>query len=86
MNVKDKIQRAIQNAIETYDFEDAISDAFDEIDVQGMIEDQIEKRIRRIDVEPLLTDLIESYISDQLDDMSLEDDILEALQNTFEDM
>ena len=26
MNVKDKIQRAIQNAIETYDFEDAISE------------------------------------------------------------
>ena len=86
MNVKDKITRAIENAISNYDFEDAIEEAFENLDIEDMIESRLSKRISRIDVEPLLADLIESYIDEQLDDLSLEDEVLEALQNTFENL
>ena len=86
MNVKDKITRAIENAISNYDFEDAIADAFDNLDIEDMIESRLSKRIARVDVEPLLADLIESYIDEQLDDLDIEDEVLEALQNTFENL
>ena len=86
MSVKDTISRKIQAAIEGYDFDEAIEEAIENIDIEELIPDRLERKIARIDMEPLLTDLIGDYIDNELDEMSIEDDVLRAVQDAFEDL
>ena len=86
MSVKDTISRKIQAAIEGYDFDEAIEEAIENIDIEELITDRLERKIARIDMEPLLTDLIDDYIDNELDEMSIEDDVLRAVQDAFEDL
>ena len=86
MSVKDTISRKIQAAIEGYDFDEAIEEAIENIDIEELITDRLERKIARIDMEPLLTDLIGDYIDNELDEMSIEDDVLRAVQDAFEDL
>ena len=86
MSVKDTISRKIKAAIEGYDFDEAIEEAIENIDIEELITDRLERKIARIDMEPLLTDLIGDYIDNALDEMSIEDDVLRAVQDAFEDL
>ena len=86
MSVKDTISRKIKAAIEGYDFNEAIEEAIENIDIEELITDRLERKITRIDMEPLLTDLIGDYIDNELDEMSIEDDVLRAVQDAFEDL
>ena len=86
MSVKDTISRKIKAAIEGYDFDEAIEEAIENIDIEELITDRLERKIARIDMEPLLTDLIGDYIDNELDEMSIEDDVLRAVQGAFEDL
>ena len=86
MSVKDTISRKIKAAIEGYDFDEAIEEAIENIDIEEVITDRLERKIARIDMEPLLTDLIGDYIDNELDEMSIEDDVLRAVQDAFEDL
>ena len=86
MSVKDTISRKIQAAIEGYDFDEAIEEAIENIDIEELITDRLERKIARINMEPLLTDLIGDYIDNELDEMSIEDDVLRAVQDAFEDL
>jgi len=86
MSVKDTISRKIKAAIEGYDFDEAIEEAIENIDIEELITDRLERKIARIDMEPLLTDLIGDYIDNELDEMSIEDDVLRAVQDAFEDL
>lgn len=86
MSIKDTISRKIREAIRAFDFEEAIEDAMDNIDLEGLIEERLIKKIESIDTEPLLTDLVGSYIDNELDDLGIEDEVLSALQDAFEDL
>lgn len=86
MSVKDTISRKIKAAIEGYDFDEAIEEAIENIDIEELITDRLERKIAHIDMEPLLTDLIGDYIDNELDEMSIEDDVLRAVQDAFEDL
>ena len=86
MSIKDTISRKIKAAIEGYDFDEAIEEAIENIDIEELITDRLERKIARIDMEPLLTDLIGDYIDNELDEMSIEDDVLRAVQDAFEDL
>lgn len=86
MSVKDTISRKIKAAIEGYDFDEAIEEAIENIDIEELITDRLERKIARINMEPLLTDLIGDYIDNELDEMSIEDDVLRAVQDAFEDL
>ena len=86
MSVKDTISRKIKAAIEGYDFDEAIEEAIENIDIEELITDRLERKIARMDMEPLLTDLIGDYIDNELDEMSIEDDVLRAVQDAFEDL
>ena len=84
MSIKAKISNMIQDYVRNYDFEEMIEDAFDDIDLEGIIENRIKNKIEDVDITPLLTDLIKDYIDEELMDIDIEDDVLTALQDQFD--
>ena len=84
MSIKAKISNMIQDYVRNYDFEEMIEDAFDDIDLEGIIENRIKNKIEDVDITPLLTDLIKDYIDEELMDIDIEDDVLTVLQDQFE--
>lgn len=84
MSIKQDIRNQIRDAIRHYDFEDAISKAMDNIDIDELITKRLERRIDDMDFEPLVTSLVEEAIDEQLDDIDIEGEVLNALQEEFE--
>ena len=84
MSIKNDIRDQIKSAIRHYDFEEAISEAMDEIDLEELITLKITQRIRDVDIEPLVTRLVADLIDEQLDDLDIEGEVLSALQEEFE--
>lgn len=85
MSIKNDIREQIKSAIRHYNFEEAISEAMDEIDLEELITQKITQRIRDVDIEPLVTSLVADLIDEQLDDIDIEGEVLGALQEEFED-
>ena len=85
MSIKNDIRDQIKSAIRHYDFEEAISEAMDEIDLEELITQKITQRIRDVDIEPLVTSLVADLSDEQLDDLDIEGEVLSALQEEFED-
>ena len=71
MSIKRLITSQIKDAIRRYDFEEAISNAMDEIDIEGLIAHSLSERIRDVDFEPLVTDMIQEVIDEELDKSTL---------------
>ncbi len=72
MSIKNDIREQIKSAIRHYDFEEAISETMDEIDLEELITQKITQRIRDVDIEPLVTGLVADLIDEQLDDIDIE--------------
>ena len=85
MSIKNDIRDQIKSAIRHYDFEEAINEAMDEIDLEELIIQKITQRIRDVNIEPLVTSLVADLIDEQLDDLDIEGEVLGALQEEFED-
>ena len=84
MSMKQDIRNSIKDAIRHYDFEEAIGNAMDEIDIEEIITKRLKRRIEDMDFEPLVSGLIEDAIDEQLDDIDIEGEVLSALQEEFE--
>ena len=84
MSIKNVIRSQIKDAIRRCDFEDAINSAMDEIDIEGLIAHSLSERIRDVDFEPLITDMIQEVIDEELDKIDIEDEVLAAIQEEFE--
>ena len=85
MSIKNDIREQIKSAIRHFDFEDAISTAMENIDIEEMASQKISRRIKDIDFEPMVAELIGDMIDEQLDDIDIEGEVLSALQEEFED-
>ena len=85
MSIKNDIRDQIKAAIRHFDFEDAISTVMESIDIEEMVSQKIGQRIKDIDFEPMVAELIGDMIDEQLDDLDIEDEVLGALQEEFED-
>lgn len=85
MKFKDRLTNIIRNTIKNYDFEDAINDAIDSIDIEEIITYRLNQKIKDIDIEPLVTDLVKEMIDEELDSFDIEDEVLTALQDQFQD-
>lgn len=85
MKIKTRLTNIIRDTIRNYDFEDAINDAIDSIDIEQIITDRLNSKIKDIDVEPLITDLVKEMIDEELDSLDIEDEVLTALQDQFQD-
>ena len=84
MSIKNDIRDQIKSAIRHYNFEEAISEAMDEIDLEELITQKITQRIRDVDIEPLVTSLVADLIDEQLNDIDIEGEVLSDLQEEFE--
>ena len=84
MKIKEKICRMIHNAIESYDFEEAIDSALDEMDIEDIIHDEISERLAHVDITPLLNDLVKGCIEDELDELDLDGEVLQAIEDQFD--
>ena len=80
MKFKDRLTNIIRNTIKNYDFEDAINDAIDSIDIEEIITYRLNQKIKDIDIEPLVTDLVQEMIDEELDSFDIEDEVLSAEQ------
>ena len=84
MKIKEKLSKIFHEAKRNYDFEEAIDNALDEIDIDEIISSKLEKKIEDIDLEPLLTSLIADYVEEELDELDIEDEVLTAIQDQFD--
>ena len=81
--IKNKIKKRISDAISNYDFEDAISDAIDNIDIEGIIQNKLDDKVRNIGIDSLVADLVNEYIENEIDELDVENELLDALQEQF---
>ena len=81
MTLKEKLSKRIHDAVSSYDFENAIDDALDRIDIETVIGDEIRKRISKLDIEPILEDFVRDYIDEELDDVDIEAEMLRAMED-----
>lgn len=81
MSLKERLRRTIKDAIDNYDFEEAIENAVDRIDIGDFVNDRMNKRVEKIDVDPIIEDFVRDYIEEELDDMDIEAEMLRAIED-----
>ena len=81
MSLKERLRRTIKDAIDNYDFEEAIENAVDRIDIGDLVNNRMNKRVEKIDVDPIIEDFVRDYIEEELDDMDIEAEMLRALED-----
>ena len=84
MKIKDRIRGMIHEAVENFDFEEALTDALDNINIEQLVESKLSAKVRDIDIESMMESLIKDYIDDELDDLDIEEEVLSALQDNFD--
>ena len=85
MSIKKRIRECIQECIASYDFEDAIDDALGSIDIGGIIDRHLRSKIEKVDITQFLTSIVEDYIDEEIDDLDIEDEVLDALREQIDD-
>ena len=81
MSLKERLRRTIKDAIDNYDFEEAIENAVDRIDIGDLVNYRMNKRVEKIDVDPIIEDFVRDYIEEELDDMDIEAEMLRAIED-----
>ena len=81
MSLKERLRITIKDAIDNYDFEEAIDNAVDRIDIGDLVNDRMNKRVEKIDVDPIIEDFVRDYIEEELDDMDIEAEMLRAIED-----
>ena len=84
MKIKDRIRGIIHEAVENFDFEEALTDALDNINIEQLVESKLSAKVQEIDIESMMESLIKDYIDDELDDLDIEEEVLSALQDNFD--
>lgn len=81
MTLKEKLSRKIHEAVDSYDFEEAIDNALDRLDIEGLVTDAIHSKVDKVDIDPILEDYVKEIIEDELNEFDLEGEILSAMQD-----
>ena len=81
MLLKERLRRTIKDAIDNYDFEEAIYNAVDRIDIGDLVNDHMNKRVEKTDIDPIIEDFVRDYIEEELDDMDIEAEMLRAIED-----
>ena len=84
MKIKDRIRGMIHEAVENFDFEEALTDALDNINIEQLVESKLSAKVQDIDIESMMESLIKDYIDEELDELDIEDEVLTALQVNFD--
>ena len=81
MTFKEKLSRKIHEAVDGFDFEEAIDNALDRLDIEGLVTDAIHSKVDKVDIDPILEDYVKEIIEDELNEFDLEGEILSAMQD-----
>ena len=81
MSLKERLRRTIKDAIDNYDFEEAIDNAVDRIDIGDLVNDRMNKRVEKIDIDPIIEDFVRDYIEEELDDMDIEVEMMRTIED-----
>lgn len=81
MKLRDQIRTAIKDAVKNYDFEDYISRALDEINIEQIIENKLEARLEYVDFEQIVEGTIDDIFDDEFDAYELQEIITESLED-----
>lgn len=81
MTFKEKLSRKIHEAVDSFDFEEAIDNAMDRLDIEGLVTDAIRSKVDKIDIDPILEDYVKDIINEELDELDLEGEILSAMED-----
>ena len=84
MSIKYKIKSLVRDAIKSYDFDDVISEAIDKMDIEGIVHKKLGEKVEELDFEDIIEDLLDDYITAELDEIDIDDEVLEALQKEFD--
>lgn len=81
MAFKEKLSRKIHEAVDSFDFEEAIDNALNRLDIEGLVTDAIHSKVDKVDIDPILEDYVKEIIEDELNEFDLEGEILSAMQD-----
>ncbi len=81
MTFKEKLSRKIHEAVDSFDFEEAIDNALDRLDIEGLVTDAIRSKVDKVDIDPILEDYVKEIIEEELNEFDLEGEILSAMQD-----
>lgn len=81
MTFKEKLSRKIHEAVDSFDFEEAIDNALDRLDIEGLVTNAIHSKVDKVDIDPILEDYVKEIIEDELNEFDLEGEILSAMQD-----
>lgn len=72
MSIRDKIRKLVAQAVESYDFTDVIEEAIDDIDIDGIVFDCFNDRMKKVDLTRLIEGTIRDIVEEELDDVDIE--------------
>lgn len=81
MTFKEKLSRKIHEAVDSFDFEEAIDSVLDRLDIEGLVTDAIHSKVDKVDIDPILEDYVKDIINEELDELDLEGEILSAMED-----
>ena len=84
MSIKYKIKALVREAIKSYDFDEVIEEAIDKMDSEGIVHKKLGEKVEELDFEDIIEDLLDDYITAELDEIDIDDEVLEALQKEFD--
>ena len=84
MKIKDKISGMIHEAIDSFDFDEAIEEALDNINVEDLVHSRLSSKVDDINIESMIKSIVIDYIDEELDELDIDDEVLTALQDIFE--
>ena len=64
MKIKEKVSRMIHEAIDNFDFEEALEEALDNINIEQLVESKLSAKVQDIDIESMMESLIKDYIDE----------------------
>ena len=54
------------------------------MDIEGIVHKKLDEKVEELDFEDIIEDLLDDYITAELDEIDIDDEVLEALQKEFD--
>ena len=79
MSIRDKIRKAVAQAVEGFDFTDIIEEAVNDIDINGIVFTCLYEKVSRIDISKAVEKTIHEIVEEELDELDLEELLTDEL-------
>lgn len=82
MTLRQRIERAVYNVINGYDFEEKVTEVLDDICFEDIVFDAVNSKIAKLDFESVIRECVEGMVDDIVDEneASIYDAIADAME------